>query len=78
MCPLYYNETFSAAAQGTHTSTMTTTLLVGSTPDALAKELIRRIAAIARDSVEARGVFNIAVSGGSMPKVYGRITQKLT
>lgn len=48
---------------------MTTTLLVGSTPDALAKELIRRIAAIARDSVEARGVFNIAVSGGSMPKI---------
>lgn len=48
---------------------MTTTLLVGSTPDALATELIRRIGAIAEESVHARGVFNVAVSGGSMPKV---------
>lgn len=47
---------------------MKTTLLVGSTPDALAEELIQRISAIARESIEARGVFNIAVSGGSMPK----------
>lgn len=50
-------------------STMTTTLLVGSSPDALATELIRRIGAIATESVQARGVFNVAVSGGSMPKV---------
>lgn len=48
---------------------MTTTLLVGSTPDALAAELTRRISSIARESVQARGVFNVAVSGGSMPKV---------
>lgn len=53
---------------------MTTTLLVGSTPDALATELIRRIGAIATESVQARGVFNVAISGGSMPKVSIRPT----
>lgn len=53
---------------------MTTTLLVGSSPDSLATELIRRIGAIATESVQARGVFNVAVSGGSMPKVSIRPT----
>lgn len=48
---------------------MPTTLLVGSTPESLGSELIRRIGAIARDAVRERGVFNVAVSGGSMPKV---------
>ncbi len=51
---------------------MTTTLLVGSTPDALAAELVRRIGAIAKESVLERGVFNVSVSGGSMPKVFVR------
>lgn len=49
--------------------TMPTTLLVGSTPESLGSELIRRIGVIARDAVRERGVFNVAVSGGSMPKV---------
>ena len=57
---------------------MTTTLLVGSTPDALATELIRRIGAIAKESVEARGVFNVAVSGGSMPKVCREVSIRPT
>ncbi|CAN0334890.1 unnamed protein product, partial [Hapterophycus canaliculatus] len=48
---------------------MTTTLLVGSSPDTLATELIGRIGTIAKESVRARGVFNLAVSGGSMPKI---------
>lgn len=48
---------------------MTTQLLVGSTPEALAAELIRRLASISQESVEERGVFTMAVSGGSMPKV---------
>ncbi|CAM9290532.1 unnamed protein product [Sphacelaria rigidula] len=48
---------------------MTTTLLVGSTADELSKELIERIAKLCRHSVEERGVFNVAVSGGSMPKI---------
>eukprot|EP00752_Nemacystus_decipiens_P009101 g8125.t1 len=54
---------------------MTTTLLVGSSPDALATELIRRIGAIAAESVQARGVFNVAVSGGSMPKILAGLAQ---
>ena len=48
---------------------MSTSLLVGSTPDALAAELIKRIVSIAEQAVLARGVCNVAVSGGSMPKV---------
>ncbi|CAN0124168.1 unnamed protein product [Ascophyllum nodosum] len=54
---------------------MPTTLLVGSTPDALASELIRRISATARDAVQARGVLNVAVSGGSMPKILAGLAQ---
>lgn len=53
---------------------MTTTLLIGSSSDALAIELVRRIATIAKDSVQARGVFTVAVSGGSMPKVFPRVS----
>lgn len=56
---------------------MTTTLLVGSSPDTLATELIRRIGAIATESVQARGVFNVAVSGGSMPKVPSDVSDVL-
>eukprot|EP00903_Cladosiphon_okamuranus_P013568 g12639.t1 len=54
---------------------MTTTLLVGSTPDALATELIRRLGTIATESVQARGVFNVAISGGSMPKILAGLAQ---
>ncbi|CAM9965525.1 unnamed protein product [Ectocarpus sp. 4 AP-2014] len=54
---------------------MTTTLLVGSSPDALATELVRRLGAIAKESVLARGVFNVAVSGGSMPKILSGLAQ---
>ena len=50
-------------------SAMSTSLLVGSTPDSLATELIKRIGSIAQQAVLERGVFNVAVSGGSMPKV---------
>ncbi|CBN76952.1 conserved unknown protein [Ectocarpus siliculosus] len=54
---------------------MTTTLLVGSSPDALATELVKRLGAIAKESVLARGVFNVAVSGGSMPKILSGLAQ---
>ena len=50
-------------------SAMSTSLVVGSTPDALAAELIKRIVSIAEQAVLARGVCNVSVSGGSMPKV---------
>ncbi|CAM9784707.1 unnamed protein product [Scytosiphon promiscuus] len=54
---------------------MTTTLLVGSSPDALATELIARIGKIAKESVRTRGVFNVTVSGGSMPKILSNLAR---
>eukprot|EP00904_Undaria_pinnatifida_P007376 jgi/Undpi1/3769/HiC_scaffold_16.g07138.m1 len=54
---------------------MSTSLLVGSTPDSLATELIKRIGSIAQQAVLERGVFNVAVSGGSMPKLLKGLAQ---
>jgi 6-phosphogluconolactonase len=43
-------------------------VVVFDTPDDLAQGAARRIAALARASVEARGVFTVALSGGTTPR----------
>ncbi|CAN0010912.1 unnamed protein product [Discosporangium mesarthrocarpum] len=48
-------------------------LVVGKDKDAIAAAVVEKVATIALLAIAERGVFNVAVSGGSMPKILAAI-----